>query len=89
MYPLFTAKKAGQLQGMFMFIVLYDFVYDMVFNFVGIKFSHISSSFLSMIISEVLYMWYVRYNICSTWFLDIRISTCSGNICQVAKLYMH
>ena len=35
-------------------------------------------SFLSMIIYEVLYTlsWCLRYNICSTWFLDIRISTC-------------
>ena len=33
-------------------------------------------SFLSMIIYEVLYTWCVRYNICNTWFLDIRISTC-------------
>ena len=33
-------------------------------------------SFLSMIIYEILYTWCLRYNICSTWFLDIRISTC-------------
>ena len=35
-------------------------------------------SFLSMIIYEVLYslLWCLRYNICSAWFLDIRISTC-------------
>ena len=35
-------------------------------------------SFLSMIIYEVLYTWCLRYNICSAWFLDIRISTCSA-----------
>ena len=28
-------------------------------------------SFLSMIIYEVLYTWWLRYNICSAWFLDI------------------
>ena len=33
-------------------------------------------TFLSMIIYEVLYAWCLRYNICSAWFLDIRISTC-------------
>ena len=35
-------------------------------------------SYLSMIIYEVLYslLWCLRYNICSAWFLDIRISTC-------------
>ena len=33
-------------------------------------------SFLSMIIYEVLYTWCLRYNICSAWFLDIRVSTC-------------
>ena len=35
-------------------------------------------SFLSMIIYEALYTlsWCLSYNICSTWFLDIRISTC-------------
>ena len=35
-------------------------------------------SFLSMIIYEVLHTWCLRYNICSAWFLDIRISTCYG-----------
>ena len=29
-----------------------------------------------MIIHGVLYAWCLRYNICSAWFLDIRISTC-------------
>ena len=34
--------------------------------------------FLSMIIYEVLYTpRCLRYDICSTWFLDNRISTCS------------
>ena len=33
-------------------------------------------SFLSLIIYEVLYTRCLRYNICSAWFLDIRISTC-------------
>ena len=37
-------------------------------------------SFLSMIIYEVLYTlsWCLKYNICSAWFLDITISTCSA-----------
>ena len=30
---------------------------------------------LSVIIYEVLYTRYLRYNICSAWILDIRIST--------------
>ena len=38
-----------------------------LFNFV---------SFLSMIIYEVLYTWCLRYNICSAWLLDVKISTC-------------
>ena len=33
-------------------------------------------NFLSTIIYEVLYMWCLRYNICSAWFLDVGISTC-------------
>ena len=44
---------------------------------------------LSMVIYVVsLYTWYLRYNICSAWFLDIRISTClhiygfEGNLSQ-------
>ena len=43
----------------------------------GIKLSLIFLGFLSMVIYKVLYAWCLRYNICSTWFLDIRISTCS------------
>ena len=54
MYPLFTAKKGVQLYGMFVFYCIVTFVlYRMVVNFVGIKFSWISLSFLSMIIFEV------------------------------------
>ena len=34
-------------------------------------------SFLSMIIYEVLYTWCLRRNVCSAWFLDIKISTFS------------
>ena len=30
---------------------------------------------LSMVIYEALYAWCLRYNICSTWFVDIRIPT--------------
>ena len=36
-----------------------------------------SIGFLSMIIDEVLYARCLKYNICSAWFLDIRILTCS------------
>ena len=47
---------------------LFNFHQDQIFmDFVG---------FLSMIIYEVLYTCCLRHNICSTWFLDIRISTC-------------
>ena len=31
----------------------------------------------------VLYIQCLRYNICSAWFLDIRISTCSDCICFI------
>ena len=36
-------------------------------------------NFIRFLICEdlQLYTWCLRYNICSTWFLDIRISTCS------------
>ena len=47
---------------------LFKFCEDQIFmDFVG---------FLSMEIYVVLYTQCLRYNICSTWFLDIRISTC-------------
>ena len=42
----------------------------MVVNFHG------DQGFLSIIIYKVLYIQCLRYNICSAWFLDIRISTC-------------
>ena len=32
--------------------------------------------FVRFLIREDLYAWCLGYNICSTWFLDIRISTC-------------
>ena len=48
-------------------------LYVIIVNFMGIKFSLILLSFLSMIIYVVLYTWCLRYNICSTWFLDINL----------------
>ena len=53
-------------------------------------------SFLSMIIYEVLYTWRFGYNICSAWFLDIRMSTCFGShsfpcwsdICEYVYVYV-
>ena len=48
-------------------------VCNMVVNFMGIKFSWISLSFLSMIIYEVLNTGCLRYDIYSAWFLDISI----------------
>ena len=52
--------------------------------------------FLSMIIYEALYTWCLRYNICSAWFLDIRISICFGShsfpswsdICEYVYVYV-
>ena len=35
----------------------------------------------------VLYTQCLRYNICSTWFLDIRISTCSHKECNWCLQY--
>ena len=36
----------------------------------------------------VLYTQCLRYNICSAWFLDIRISTCLSSIlCTMAQVY--
>ena len=47
---------------------LFNFCEDQIFvDFIG---------FLSMIIYVVLHTKCLRFNICSTWFLDIRISTC-------------
>ena len=51
-----------------------------VWLFMGIKFMWISLGFLSVKIYS--YAWCLRYNICSTWFLDIRISTC----CHIFQL---
>ena len=56
-------------------------------NFIGIKFSLVPLSFLSMItVNEVLYIWCLRYNICSAWFLDIRISTCYSGFDGAGKV---
>ena len=51
--------------------------------FMGIKFLWIVIGFLPMIIYEVLYTWCLRYNICSAWFLGIRILTCCGLISRL------
>ena len=48
----------------------------MLVEFHEIKFLWILLGLLSMIIYEVYSTWCLRYNICSTWFLDFRISTC-------------
>ena len=45
--------------------------------------------FLSMVIQVtyvVLYTQCLRYNICSVWFLDIRISTCFFVTCTVINM---
>ena len=55
-------------------IVCYGYLRQIFVDFVG---------FLSMVIQVtyvVLYTQCLRYNICSVWFLDIRISTCSATI---------
>ena len=36
-----------------------------------------------------LYAWCLRYNICSTWFLNIRISTCSYNYDSLLIVIMY
>ena len=47
---------------------LFKFHEDQIFvDFIG---------FLSMVIYEVLYTWCWKHNICSAWFLDIRIFLC-------------
>ena len=46
-------------------------------------------SFLSMIFYEVLYTWCFRYNIYSSWFLDIRISTCLPQKYFTAKVFYY
>ena len=43
--------------------------------------------FLSMVIYAILYTQCLRYNICSTSFLDIRISTCELNILELNIQY--
>ena len=42
----------------------------------GQVFVYFVSFLSSMSIYEVSYTWCLRHNICSAWFLDIRISTC-------------
>ena len=72
-YLLLNDKKEGQLLGMSVFYcVVSNSLYHRVYLF--IKFSWILVV-LSMIIYEVLAMYIIRYNICSNWFLHIRIST--------------
>ena len=46
----------------------------MVVNFCG---NQIFMDFIRFLINKVSYAWCLRY-ICSAWFLDIRISTCSS-----------
>ena len=47
----------------------------MVVNFRG---DQIYVDFVRFLIHEDLYAWCLKHNICSAWFLDIRISTCSN-----------
>ena len=51
MYSLFTAMKGSQL---YKVCLCFSVLYHMVVKFIGIKFSRILLSFLSMIIYEVL-----------------------------------
>ena len=51
-------------------------VYGMVVYFCGDQMFVDFVGFLSMIIYEYLDTWCLKYNICSAWFLDIRISNC-------------
>ena len=44
----------------------------MVVNLCG---DQIYVDFIRFLIREYLYAWCLRYNVCSTWFLDIRVST--------------
>ena len=61
-----TDKKAGQLRGI-------NCCVCMVCLLIFVDFV----KFLIHDNYEVLYAWCLRYNICSTWFLNIRASTCS------------
>ena len=54
-------------------VVKESMLYTMVVNFHG---EQNFMAFVRFLIYEVLYVWCLRYNICSTWFLDFRISTC-------------
>ena len=49
--------------------------YDCLIS-VGIKIFMDFVEFLIQEVHEVLHTWCSRYNICSAWFVDIRISTC-------------
>ena len=81
---LSTVSKPGQLQGTFVFYcVISNSLYcGYICLLCGDQIFRDFVRFLSMIIYEVLYTCCLRYNICSAWFLDIRISTCS--YCNVA-----
>ena len=80
MWAVFNQQSAGQLQGMqfyylclalYCMLWLFNFREDQIFvDFVG---------FLSTIIYDVLYTQCLRHNICSAWFIDIRISTCCSS----------
>ena len=55
----------------------------------------IYADFIRFLIHEDLYAWCLRYNTCSAWFLDIRISTClkgcdiKSNGLYCASLLLH
>ena len=64
---------------MFVFLIAICELYTVWYGhliFMGITVLCILLGLLSVIIYEVLYTCCLRYNICSAWFLDIRISTC-------------
>ena len=77
------------IQGMFVFYCVVNIcTVRLVGNFMYIKFSWISFSFLSMIIYKVLYTRCLRYNVSySAWLLEIRISICF--LIAVLCIYCH
>ena len=76
-YPLLTIQLGNWQEGWpFMRYINCYVCMACLLIFMRIKFLWILLGFLSMIINEVLYTWCLRHNICSSWFLDISISTC-------------
>ena len=62
-------------------------LYELILH--GIFVKSWGSNFHEFLIHEVLYAWCLKCNICGTWCLDIRISTCFQSILYISNNKKH